>query len=352
MTDFETKKLDAAVLKFIHDHSENESTDEAFNGLALQIFAYQHRRNALYRRFCRMQGKGPKNVLHWRQVPAMPAAGFKELVLTTFPKKNSIKIFRTSGTTSATGTSADALGLRGAHFFDTLRLYEAAIVPPFRRFLLKGTPGVDLRFLISSPKDAPDSSLSFMMGVVRRKFAKGGGRFYIKEGRPLFRELTVDLGQVKSKVVVLATALALKGFLDYLKRKKISLRLPVGSRLMETGGFKGALRSVSKAVLYAECEKVLGISKNDCVSEYGMTELSSQFYSEGPKGLFRGPAWTRTLECKGLLRHFDLANRGSVMAVQTEDRGKMRSGGFELLGRAKGAELRGCSLSYEEFIRQ
>lgn len=352
MTDVETKKLDAEILKFIRSHSERDSTDEAFNGLALQLFAYQFRRNSLYRRFCLMEGKGPENVLYWSRVPAMPADGFKELVLTTFPKKNSVKIFRTSGTISATKASADALGLRGAHFFDTLGLYEAAIAPGFRRFVLKGASGADLRFLISSPKEAPDSSLSFMMGVVRRKFAKGGGKSYIKEGQPLFKELAADLGHATSKVVILSTALALKGFLDFLKKKKISLKLPDGSRLMETGGFKGASRSVSKAVLYAECQKTLGIQANRCVSEYGMTELSSQFYSEGPKGLFRGPAWTRTMEFKGLLRHFDLANRGSVMAVQTQDRGRVRSGGFKLLGRAKDAELRGCSLSYEEFVRQ
>ena len=345
MTDFETKKLDAEILKFIRDHSERESTDEAFNRLALKLFAYQYRRNSLYRRFSQMEGKEPRNVLHWSRVPAMPAAGFKELVLTTFPKKNSIRIFRTSGTTHQKI-------LRGAHFFDTLRLYEAAILPPFSRFVLHGASGADLRLLISTPEASPDSSLSFMMEVVRRKFAKGGGRFYIKEGQPLFKKLAADVGRVKSKIVILATALALKGFLDYLKKEKISLRLPAGSRLMETGGFKGASRSVSKAVLYAECQKILGIRANDCVSEYGMTELSSQFYSQGPKGLFRGPAWTRTIEQKGLLRHFDLANRGSVMAVQTEDRGRVTRDGFKLLGRAKSAELRGCSLSYEEFIRQ
>ena len=121
---------------------------------------------------------------------------------------------------------------------------------------------------------------------------------------------------------------------------------------METGGFKGRARSISKSALYRQCREFLGIHENDCVSEYGMTELSSQFYAVGSKALFRGPAWTRTIECGGLLRHFDLANRGSVMAVQTEDRGRIRPGGFELLGRARKAELRGCSLSYEEFIRQ
>ena len=80
-------------------------------------------------------------------------------------------------------------------------------------------------------------------------------------------------------------------------------------------------------------------------------------------GAHAGPAWLRSWvvdprtgrEAKkgraGVLCHVDLANRGSVLAVQTEDLGRSVDGGFELLGRAKGAQLRGCSLTYEEFIR-
>jgi hypothetical protein len=41
---------------------------------------------------------------------------------------------------------------------------------------------------------------------------------------------------------------------------------------------------------------------------------------------------------------FDLANAWSVLAIQTEDIGVRRGGGFELLGRMKTAEPRGCSL--------
>jgi hypothetical protein len=46
----------------------------------------------------------------------------------------------------------------------------------------------------------------------------------------------------------------------------------------------------------------------------------------------------------GLIRIFDLANVFSVAAIQTEDLGVRRGDGFELLGRAKQAEPRGCSL--------
>jgi hypothetical protein len=46
----------------------------------------------------------------------------------------------------------------------------------------------------------------------------------------------------------------------------------------------------------------------------------------------------------GLIRVFDLANVRSVMAIQTEDLGIRSGAGFELLGRARLAEPRGCSL--------
>lgn len=269
---------------------------------------------------------------------------------------------------SAAGVLADA---RGAHFFDTLRLYEAAIVPPFEKYLLPDRVLLSFYFLMSPPVEAPHSSLSHMMEVVNRRFAKGTGRYYLKKEEVLFEALLVDLRREKRRVFMLATAFSLKSFLDFLKNKKIRLRLPPGSRLMETGGFKGRVKEISKSRLYAESATQLGLNPEYCVSEYGMTELSSQFYdttlADQIAGIKRrpfkaGPAWTRTLVIdgatgkearvgvRGLLRHWDLANRGSVLAVQTEDVGEKRAEGFELLGRARGAELRGCSLSYEEFI--
>ena len=50
----------------------------------------------------------------------------------------------------------------------------------------------------------------------------------------------------------------------------------------------------------------------------------------------------------GLLAVFDLANVGSVLHLLTEDLARVEDGGFRLLGRASGAELRGCSLTAEE----
>lgn len=363
MLDLPTRVLDNEILVFIAEHRTQPSYDSEFERLAFKIFDYQFKRNKAYRRFCFLEGKSPDQMKSWHHIPAMPTAGFKELTLTTFPLKETVKTFKTSGTSQ---------NHRGAHLFNTLSLYEAAILPPFTEYLLPDHAPLNYFFLTHPPEELENSSLSHMMGVVNKNFAKSKGKFYVHKDVINHDELFYDLSVCSKPAFILSTAFSLKSFLDYLKSKRLKLDLPEGSRLMETGGFKGKTKEISKSKLYDQCRERLGIDKNYCVSEYGMTELSSQFYSSRLKSKFlrskskdclMGPAWIRTLVIDpqtgsqarrgavGLLRHFDLANRGSVLAIQTEDLGRQVGEGFELLGRATGAQLRGCSLSYEEFLK-
>jgi acyl-CoA synthetase (AMP-forming)/AMP-acid ligase II len=137
---------------------------------------------------------------------------------------------------------------------------------------------------------------------------------------------------------------------------------------METGGFKGRTRVVERATLYREASERLGIPLDAIVAEYGMTELSSQYYDD-PAGRNRieprvkvAPPWLRAIVVDGdggpvpegvvgAIRHVDLANRGSVIAVETEDLGALVGpAGLVLFGREQGAELRGCSLDAETLL--
>ncbi len=354
MPDPETRRLDAEILRFIDRYRSSPAPDAAFEALARRVFEYQFLRNRHYRRLCEIEGVSPANVGGWKRIPAMPALGFKELVLASFDVRKRVRVFHTSGTTRKQ---------KGAHFFDALALYEKSLLAAFERSPLKPDASFSYRFLMPSAKEAPYSSLSYMMETVNRRFARGSGRFYVRDGAPQYVRLASDLLKEKKKTMLLSTAFALKGFLDFLKSRGYGLRLRAGSRLMETGGFKGRAKEVSKKALYTDCARWLGIPAARCVSEYGMTELSSQMYAAAG-GAFRAPAWLRTVvvdpatgrEAKrgkaGLLKHVDLANRGSVMAVQTEDLGRMTPRGLELLGRAKGSDVRGCSLPYEEYVRE
>ena len=129
---------------------------------------------------------------------------------------------------------------------------------------------------------------------------------------------------------------------------------------METGGFKGRTRVITRDDLYARSSALLGIPADTIVAEYGMTELTSQYYDVNAATRAKsGPPWLRARVVgpdrrtlpngkTGSLLHVDLANRSSCIAVQTDDLGVREDDGFVLLGREREAEPRGCSLDAEE----
>ncbi len=171
---------------------------------------------------------------------------------------------------------------------------------------------------------------------------------------------TAALGQFaqnKPPVLLLGTAFSFVHLLDYLAAQNLCFQLPPGSRVVETGGYKGRSRDVPKRELHALITARLAVAPAHIICEYGMSELSSQAYTRASHSShFLFPPWARAQIISpetgrevregeaGLIRVFDLANVYSVMAIQTEDLGIRRANGFELLGRATLAEPRGCSL--------
>jgi len=173
-------------------------------------------------------------------------------------------------------------------------------------------------------------------------------------------------------LLVLATSFALVGLLDELAGR--ALPLPTETVVMQTGGFKGKTREIEPAELRAAVARAFGIGQAQIVSEYGMTELTSQLYEasvpgsalarerRGAAGVYSEPPWLRvvpvdpaTLEPVphgeiGIARIVDLGNVDSAVAIQTQDRVRRVDGGIVLLGRATGAPPRGCSLAIEEFL--
>jgi hypothetical protein len=339
--------------------------DAAFDVLARRVFAYQCQRNRLYRAYCEARGRTSERVSHWTEIPAVPTAAFKEVPLTTFPPEDAVAVFHTSGTTRG--------GRAGRHYFPTLRLYEAALLPTFAVYVLPD--GAQLSMLVAGPPpaSAPHSSLTHMFGCVIDAFgAEGSGFFWHDDGVDL-EGLAAALRareQAAQPVCLMGTAFALLHVADTMEAAGTRFALARESRIVDTGGFKGRTREVPQAELYNHYAGTFGISPAQIVNEYGMTELSSQYYdrtlrhgtSDEAERLKAGPPWLRavvvdpeTLEpvapgVPGLARHVDLANLFSVVAVQTDDLAVLHGGGLELLGRAAGAEPRGCSLAMEQLL--
>jgi hypothetical protein len=228
---------------------------------------------------------------------------------------------------------------------------------------------------LTPPRElTPNSSLVHMFDAVVKQFGArdslfagavdASGAWTLDMDRALF---AIRKSMCANRpLVLLGTAFNFVHLVDHFAANNMRYRLARGSRVLETGGYKGRSREIPKAELHALITKHLGIAPTHIVTEYGMSELSSQAYDgvvetdetsqNDSSRVLRFPSWARVqivspetnTEVRdgetGLIRIFDLANVRSVMAIQTEDLGVRRGDGFELLGRATMAEARGCSL--------
>lgn len=324
-----------------------------FEALALEVFEHQFEALPAYRRMCTTRGVTPSSVSDWRQVPLVPATAFGHLELTTGP---AVEVFRSSGTTG---------GTRSVHHHAHPDLYRAVIDRTFPEAVLGSLQRPPMLSLVPDRGALPDSSLSFMIDHCLERYGSeesvtaltGSG-----VSAPMVRSFLSSRQRDRRPTVVLGTAFALVELIDTLDRLGLRFRLPPGSRVFETGGTKGRTREIGRPELLSALREQLDVPPERVIREYGMTELTSHFYDRPPEARdrFHAPPWTRVRildpenleECapgvRGLIAVFDLANVGSVAHVLTEDLGASDGAGFRLLGRAAGAELRGCSLTVEE----
>ena len=315
-----------------------EDVDTTFGALALALFARQYDCCLPYRRLCDGQGRTPARVDRWQDIPAVPAQAFKVYDLSCAPMFQTMAVFHSSGTTGAQASR---------HFFDAdaLGLYETSLRVGFHAAF----PARPRRLwaLMPSPQAAPHSSLSHMLGALEAE------RYFWDDDAGL----AAALAEQTEPVALFGTAFSYVQLFDGAEQE---WRLPASSLVIETGGFKGRTREVPREELYALFSARLGVPIENCYSEYGMSEMASQFYGRGLDSVKRGPPWVRTRAIDpetgedaapgtpGLLRHYDLANYNSVQALQTQDQGTLTPDGFILHGRAPDAAVRGCSLTVEE----
>lgn len=337
------------LLRFVR-HGEGD-----FEALALRVIAYQREALPSYGRLC-----GDISIASWRDAPLVPTELFRELDLCSVPFDPSHQVFRTSGTTH---------GKRGERRVPDLSLYDAAMAEPFVANVLGGDR-TRRRWVSLIPRDDVvfDSSLSHMVTSLAEPLALETFWVMDKHGLDLdaaVRALNEGYGAGDAPIVVLTTAFAL---VELIEKAKYLVRLAPGSRLMVTGGFKGKREAIVEGELFALIKKKLGVPREMVVSEYGMTELSSQAYGVGlgPSGR---PELTPMATLRfaiidpesgahidqpgrtGLVACFDLLNLDNVSAILTSDMAHLTpGGGLVLEGRQPGAVARGCGLTAEELI--
>ena len=354
----DASSIEDEVIAFMHMKAVD---DAAFNTMALRLFKHQSQLNLPYQRFCQMRGKTSRTVTHWHDIPAVPINAFKDLDLTCTPPSHCERVFMTSGTTRG--------DIKGRHFHPSLSVYDTSMRLNFAQHLMNHKPKVRMGMLFPTVDMMPNSSLAHYLRLALEHFGSPDSRYFIGPSGLDIQGLAQTLQEAEKNgepIALLGASYSMVHAMDALDAKGLSFKLPASSWLFDTGGFKGQSREIDTDSFYNQLSSTFGVPRSHCFNMYGMTELSTQLYDTGNSSIpsiKRGPHWIRTRVIdpisgqdmpkgqRGILVHTDLANYNSVTTILTEDLGIATDDGVILLGRAQGAQAKGCSLAVEEFLQ-
>ncbi|MEZ4286681.1 MAG: acyl-CoA reductase [Polyangiales bacterium] len=256
----ERDTLQTRARELIEKCADGERHDETRDTILRDLALYQRDRIPSYARLFAEESS---------IVPAMPTDVFRFQRLATHPPEQDVVAFFSSGTTDSA---------KSAHYFRDLNLYDLAAHHAAKRMLFPDTDRIDLLVLAASTDEAPHSSLSYMLHRFSEWF--GATTTYA------WRNNAIDLHTIRDAcnraicesqpLAILGTSFAFVHALDAIGSETFALAR--GSRIMTTGGYKGRSREVDPMELRRSLSMSFGVDQRFIVSEYGMTELSSQLY--------------------------------------------------------------------------
>lgn len=312
-------------------------SSQEFKTLSLEVFKHQFKNNKVYRSFCDLLYVHPSDVSNIEKIPFLPIQFFKlRKVLSSLDEIE--EVFSSSGTTGSTTSQ---------HFVTDISLYEESYLKGFHHFY-GDIKEYTVLALLPNYLERKGSSLVYMVNDLIQKSKQPESGFYLNNLKEL-SEALIRLEASEKKVLLIGVSFAL---LDLIDEYQFNLKNTV---VMETGGMKGRRKELIRDELHAILKKGFGVS--EIHSEYGMTELLSQAYSQG-NGVFECPPWMKVLtrdtedaltiqalSKTGGINIIDLANYNSCSFIAAQDLGKVhQNGSFEIIGRFDNSDIRGCNL--------
>jgi phenylacetate-coenzyme A ligase PaaK-like adenylate-forming protein len=306
-----------------------------FEEVALEVFDFQYHNNGVYRNYVDLVGK--KKILSLSDIPFLPIEFFKNKKIVSGNNETEL-LFKSSGTTGMS---------RSEHYVSKASLYERSFSTIYQRFIGNPEEQVILA-LLPNYLEQGNSSLVYMVDNLIKRSSELSG--FILDKKDEIKERYDNAIKEKKKVVVFGVSYSL---LD-LAEAGIDLSEAL---IIETGGMKGRRKEMSKE----EIHKIIcqGTGVRYVSSEYGMTELLSQAYSD-KEGKFTTPEWMKVFirdindpfayvenGKSGGINVIDLANLYSCSFIATQDLGKIEGDQFSILGRFDNADIRGCNLMVE-----
>ncbi|MEM9859752.1 MAG: acyl transferase [Bacteroidota bacterium] len=312
--------------------------DATFNDFAWELFLYQVNNNPIYKSFITHLGIDIRSIKNVGEIPFLPISFFKYHEVMT-ERWEVEATYESSGTTDASVSR---------HYVRNTKLYLKNTSFIFNHFYGK-IEDYHMLFLLPSYIERGSSSLVSMADYFIKRSGSKYSNFYLNN----FEELITTVESIRrdagsKKILLCGVSFAL---LELAEKFAPDLHDVV---IMETGGMKGRRKEITRKELHNYLIDRFNVLKIH--SEYGMTELSSQAYSQG-NAKFKTPPWMKILirdtndpldignKRSGGINVIDLANISSCAFIETQDLGTVDSNGeFEVLGRFDNSDIRGCNL--------
>ncbi|MBU5615189.1 LuxE/PaaK family acyltransferase [Geomonas azotofigens] len=352
-------RLTDEIVAIIEAGVDAELSEERFNDYCMQLFELQYNSNAIFREFCDLKKVRPGDISRWQDVPMVYNDVFKTHLVASFPLEQSVMACLTGGTTSLTQ--------RGRIFRDEdgKRLVFGANKMMTNSFLFPDfEEGKRCRILIlaPSPEMAPSMGMAIGMDQTRQAFGTPDSMFLLGKTGIDVKNLLKALRESEASgvpVALIGATAAYVYFFQACRRKKITFKLPAGSRVCDGGGYRGRFGVVTRDDYYDMVQEILDVPRHYCVNVLGEAETATNLFDDALRRHVKGlpekklarpvPPWSRVLAMDiddlsplpdgevGLLAHWDLANVPTVLAVITDNLGYTTDNGrsCEMVGRAK-----------------
>jgi phenylacetate-coenzyme A ligase PaaK-like adenylate-forming protein len=310
-----------------------------FEELALELFQIQASENDIYKSYLSARKVDVHQVRSLAAIPFLPIRFFKDFSVVSGAASDFTSFYSSSGTTGIV-TSKHYIWSEAWYLRHAQEIFETTYGSLSDYHVLA---------LLPAYLERPGSSLvSMARHFIEVSHSEHSG-FYLYNQDELLEKIS-SLRDDGRKILLLGVTFALLDLAESGKNFSPAENLIV----METGGMKGRRKELIREEVHDILKGYFNVGSIH--SEYGMTELMSQAYSQGD-GKYTLPATMRvmlrdindpfswSIRSQGGINVIDLANFHSCAFIETQDLGRFDGEGFlEVLGRFDNSEIRGCNL--------
>lgn len=329
-----------------------------------------YERCGMYRRWCDRRGWDPykTEVTSVEELPYLPVNIFKRLELHALENREALKILRSSAVSSQVPSTVALDKITRDRQMKVLAASLRELLGPSRRpfIVFDVQPNTVQRNSVE---------LSARVAGLRGYLMAASKTYYVMNDTNGAPSLDIDrLKQALEEIastgdelgMVAYTYVLYKHVVKDLLSKNIRFELPDSTKIIHFGGWKKLeAEKVSKHVLLEDTSSAFGVDAENVFDIYGFTEQLGVIYPDDSDGIKRAPVYSEVLVRDpvslqrvpdgetGLLEFITpIPHSYPGAAVLTDDIGRIvnrKAGdsgwsgtGFEILGRASNAEVRGC----------